>query len=196
MAKSDLTVTKIAAVAGVSLMTALAASGAHAATTSQTQSFNLNCEGNDTTPCTDSAFLDYDAFDSTQGTLTDVTLSLNSLIFSEYGVTASIQHLMTEVDSISGFVFDYSFTGLDLDDIFGLASFIDSGPRTFGLLFDAGNSFFADWGGFDGGSLTLTYEYDDSSTGPHSEVPLPASLGFLAFAMGGLGMAARKRKAR
>lgn len=195
MAKSDLTVTKIAAVAGVSLMTALA-SGAQAATSSQTLGFSIECFGSDQVPCKGQQLLDFDAFDSAQGTLTDVSLSLNSTIFSEYPITsAAVQHQMTEIDSVSGFVFDYSFSGIDLGSTFGLASFVDTGPRTFGLFFDAGASFLANWGGFDGGTLTLTYDYDTGRVDPPA-VPLPASMGFLGFAMAGLGLAARRRTKR
>ena len=177
------------------MMTAMAATGAHAATASQSLTFNIQCFGDSVSPCRGADFLDFNAFDSTNGTLTDVRLSLSSAVFGGTDMIATIQHQMSVLDSMSGGgFFDYSFNDLDLDGTYGLASYIDTGLVTFGLFLSAGQTFFADWSGLNGGTMTLTYEYDENTTPP--AVPLPASLGFLALVMAGLGFAAYRRNAR
>ena len=194
MVLTSLTKKLMAALGAIALTTLAAGSAVEAATLQQTETFLLECAENSEGNCVADDSLSFDDFDSVLGTLTSVTLDLDSSFFGSDAMEGTISLNGTEVSSGTGAFFaPYTFSGLDLGTPFGLATFIDVGTIQFDLAFDAGMTFFADWGGIDAfGALTLTYEYDEAPTGV---VPLPASMGFLAFAMMGFGLAANRRKA-
>ena len=198
MAKPDLTITKAAALFGATALTALSASAASAATMTQTENFYIECFANRDGNCFDNdTTLSFDQFDPATGTLTGVTMDLSSQLSGSDVMTASVNFGTTVVTSTATSIFSpFNETGIDLGSMLGLATFVGTGIDTLGfdMFFDAGQSFFAEWnGGFDvPGTLTLTYEYDQNG-GP-TDVPLPASLGFLAAGLAGFGVVRRKAK--
>ncbi len=180
------------------------ANSALAASVFETQSFSLGCEslGDASGPgCTDSVALSFASFDTSLGTLSGVDIELDSF-FDVFGAnaTATVSLAGSVLFSATTFFFD-EFDGFQ--SLLAGSAFTGPNPVVFDLALDAGSANTSSWNGglalppFDAspGLLTVTYIFDDTID-PPSEVPLPASFGFLAVGLAGLGLTKRRRRTK
>lgn len=176
-----------AALAGVTIL-ATSTIG-QAATTSQVIEFQV---GNSDLP------LNFKTFDTSLGTLTGVSLDLESRISAEdYGAEYGIEidgKLVSSIDVDPFLTVDYNF--LDLDPTtsgIALSFFEGDGVSTWTATAKAFSAISALWvaeGYYDGLAVTFTY---DKTVAP-DPVPLPASLPLVAGGMILLAGFAKRRK--
>jgi hypothetical protein len=154
-----------------------------------------------------SATVDFNQFNTALGTLTDVQLSLNSLISVEIvaqgfnpDIAATVQIDNVQIGPtgsalavLGGGAFSFGPTEAAL--LPPALSFYE-GSSTLDVLLslnvDSGEVFtFADWGFFENeDALTLTYTYTPGISG----TPLPAALPLFAGGLGMIGLIAGRRK--
>jgi hypothetical protein len=187
----------VALLTGVTILSALSANDAVAATTTQTQGFFA-----DTYPPPSFGFgpdeVDFDPFDTSLGTLTGVTFDISGSVVNREasGIpTAKVTLGSTTLYEVSGDTFGFTvaapFDGT-ASGLVPLSAFLGPGfvSITVAILSTEGDF---DFGGGDAGGrgnwsewgsgLKLTYTYTPADI---STVPLPASVWLLGFGLAGL----------
>jgi hypothetical protein len=177
----------LSALAGISLVASatMAVDVSAATTTPETIQFG--------TPSTGGSTLEFKTFDSSLGSLSGVSLNLDSAISNEARTeTARVSILGVEIASKTtsegGGSESFNFSELDPVSFAGieLNNFLGDGTSTFGILlnFSPGDG---SWDGISqaGAGLSVTYEF--------TPVPLPAALPLMLSGLLGLGTIGRLR---
>lgn len=197
------TATSIVFLAGITVLgTGLMADDASALTTTQVQSFEIF--GNNGVEV-----LFFNRHEAALGVLDSLTVELESFVLGDPSNEGFVDARANVSDEFLGRFFGATFgtptafnASLTIDSSSPLIDFFSStkstSPFDMSLVFNKGNEMFSrvalcavdcpSWYG----ELRLTYNF----TPTISAVPVPAALPLLASAMAGLGVVARRRKAR
>ena len=197
MASEASSLKKIAVLTGLTmLMGGAEVSGAAAATTTpQVDAFTFTIfpfQGTATQLLTPA----FEKFDSSLGTLTSVDFGLDSSLSGFGTATISVDSVQLSSQNFNTdftVPYDASFTGL----VGAANAAFYTGSGTFNALLTLSNNseVFDVWTSQTSGSgetgLTLTYDYTPT---PTTTTPLPGTLPLLATGLGGLGLAAWRRR--